>query len=112
MAADRDDGARLPVRWPKLYAMEPASFRTLPDGGRQGQFCHPPAVLFTSFAPICCTCGEAVEWIRRGVEQGGSWIYSVRCACGEDEIRYPARLCAGGTAEWWAERGWNLHLRR
>lgn len=110
--AEPDGEERSWFRWPKLYAMEPASFKTLSDGGRQGRFVQPPALLFTSFAPTCSICGEVVEWVRRGAQHGDGWIYHVRCSCGEDEILSPARLCAGGTAEWWKERGWNLHLRR
>lgn len=101
-APDPDSEAR-------VYAMEPASFKT-DDRGRSGRFCEPPQILFRSDAPTCDKCLEQISWSAPGKRiKGRGYAYRIRCSCGPDVLLSPFRLCIGGTTEWWSSRGWRLH---
>jgi hypothetical protein len=78
--------------FPRLYARECATLL----------WCHPPAILFDSEEPTCERCGWPVTWLNEPPERtAAGYAYPIVCACGEDVLVSPFRLCRGGDRSYW-----------
>lgn len=111
--AERAGGRYRTLSAPRIYVMEPASLKAQPGGGVSGTWIASPGIYFSGFYPRC-SCGWEVAWCGPPKRDGDLWVYRVRCStegCGEDEIRSPFRLVAGGSAASWLARGWRCHFQ-
>lgn len=70
---------------PRLLVVEPAREKDR-KGRRFCWYVEPVELMFTTWAPICLTCGKHVRWLgppeRRGMPQGpDAYVYQVSCGC-------------------------------
>jgi hypothetical protein len=107
---------------PKIFTMEPASFRTDKEGRTTGRYVASPGV-YSQFrcetgvpyplwgAPVCGECLMDLPWKGPPRKVGKLWVYRLGgCACRpRNFMRSPFRLVVGGDRRWWEDRNWRLH---
>lgn len=118
-SAERAGGRFRTADCPKLWACEPAAWKTekRADGKTWSswRWLEAPQILFHSPAPTCDGCGKPIIWLGPPKRKLGMFVYEIQCWCPRydergqganhsyDRIVSPFPLRMGGTAEWWEE---------